>query len=486
MPLKISFSIDKTQLIVGESPVCQIQLTNTGQKPLEIIQPVSGGGLPAFRVKNIYTGAEELIQGNIMPNAITPTRIINPGEVISIPLPLLNCVGELQVGEYLISAVYLLNNGREHVESDTVKVNIAQIAVSNLFLDSVQGTTVNGVFVNSASAIPQIVATQFELNANGGVKMMIPVGKGTLRSRPCISLPPNNGPSLGNWIAWKDNNLLEFVHYDVEMGLSQTGQFTLPSNDCEIVPTLHIEQNAAFGVRAAGEVIVWTGGETNRDSSLKFINLIPMENKVIARSGMSVNLAGERPEWIRHYVRSDGSKIITFLRKDNHKICLYSLLLPEKGGAGIKQLKEWTGDFVAIGATLGFDDVLRIAVLFWGDEGGEQKLEVLGLALNSGNKITKYHQSIIPWGATVNVESAKVRVRDNGDPAILIRSLDGRWAVYDGYGKLVPVPAPYNESKLAIDIAFFNGTEIVIICAEMNGTISIKRLDGSNLPRTFI
>ena len=486
MPLKISFSIDKTQLIVGENSVCQKQLTNTGQKSLEIIQPVSGGGLPAFRVKNIRTGTEELIQGNIMPNAIAPTRIINPGEVINIPLPLLNCVGELLVGEYLISAVYKLNNGREYVESDTVKVNIGQVEVSNLFLDSVRGTTVNGVFVNSGSVIPQIVAARFDLGIDGGVKMMMPVGKGTLQSRPYISMPPNNAPSLGNWIAWTENNLLEFIHYDVEMGLSTSGKFTLPSNNCEIVPTLYIKQNAAFGFRAAGEVIVWSGGESSLDSSLQFINLISTEDKVTAQPGMSVNLAGEHPEWIRHYARSDGSRFITFLRKYNHKICLYALLLPEKGGAVIKQLKEWTGDFVAVGATLGFDDVLRIAVLFRGDEGGDQKLEVLGLALDSGNKITKYHQSIIPWGATANIESAKVRVRYNGDPAILIRPPDGRWTVYDGYGKLVPVPASDNESQLEIDIAFFNGTEIVMICAEMNSTITIRRLDGSDLPHTII
>lgn len=486
MPLKISFSIEKTELLVGESPLCQLQLTNTGRNPLEIIQPESGGGLPAFRIKNISTGADDLIYGDIMPSALAPTQIIAPNEGANLSIPLLQNIGELQVGEYLISAVYELNGGMGLVESDSVRVKINQLAVHNLFLDSVQGSTVNGVLVNSASSVPEIVAIQFDLGVDGGVKMVKPVGKGTLQSRPYISLPPNRAPSFGNWIAWIENGSLEFVHYDVNMGLSPTGQFTLPSADSEIVPPLYVEQNSDWGVRAKGDAIVWTGGAGGQDSSLQFIHMIPMEDKVTAQAGMKMNIGGERPDWMMHHARANGNRLITFLRKNNPKISLYALLLPKQGNAELKKLKEWTGNFVSAGATLGIDDVLRVAVLFWGDKEGEKKLEVLGLALDTKSDVSEYHRSVIPWGSTVNVETAKVRVRYNGGPAILLRPRGGEWAVYDGYGKMVSVPAPYADSKLAIDIGFFNGTDIVVIGAEMSGKISIKKMDGSDLPRTII
>ncbi|MCB2181920.1 MAG: hypothetical protein KQH63_07835 [Desulfobulbaceae bacterium] len=485
MPLKMSLSIGKTELLVGESPLCQLQLVNSGGQELEIIQPLSGGGMPAFRVKNIATGSDDIIRSSFMESAILPTQTIAANEVITVPTPLLETIGELQVGEYLISAVYELNDGRDLVESNAVKVEVKKLSVNNLFLDSVQGATVNGVFVSTASGFPEVVAAQFELNVDGGVQMVKSVGKGALQTRPYISLPPNTAPSFGNWIAWIENDSLQFVHDDINMGLSPMGQFNLPFADGEIIPPLYVEPSSDWGVRAPGDVLVWTGGAGGKDSSMRFIQIIPMPDNVIARPGMTVNLGGERPEWMMHHARSDGSRVITFLRKNNRLISLNALVLPKQGEAEVKLLKEWTGDFVSAGATLGVDDALHVAVLFWGEKEGEQKLQVLGLDLDTKNNVTEYHQSVIPWGSTVNVEAAKVRVRYNGEPAILLRPIGGDWSVYDG-GKVVPVPAPYADSKLAVDIAFFNGADIVVIGAEMSGKISVKKMDGSDLPRTII
>lgn len=490
MSLEVQFSIEKRELLVGESPICQLELRNTGRAPLEIFQPVGGGGMPGFRVVAIQTGAERVFRGHVQPSGIPSTQIMEPNQLIRVPIPLLHDIGLLMPGEYLISVIYEFNNGNDQAESAPVKVKVHQLAVRNLFLDSVQGSTVYGVWTNPAADPADIVVSRFDLMPNGGVGVITPVGKGILQARPYISVPPNLGASFGNWIAWIKDNTIQFVHFDENLGVSPVGQLELPSSDGDIVPPLFVQANAQWGVRAAGDVLVWMGGHGPEGSALQRFHLVPMEEKVVAKPGIKINLRGGSPKWAMHHTRSNGTRLITYLEASKRQVTLFSLPVPkqDEAGAGIKvqKLGEWMGDLLAAGATIGLDDVIRGAMLMWTGPEDKQKLEVVGWSIDPNGRVREHHRSTIPWASTVRVGAAKVRVRESGDPAVLLRPLEVEWFVYDGYGKLVPVPAPYKETTLEIDIAFMGGSEVVAICAEAVGGISIKRLDGTDLPRKFI
>ena len=485
MSLEVNFSIEKTKLLVGESPICLVQLKNTGSDSFEILQPLGGGGMPAFRVVNILTGAERVFYGNFEASGIPTTQMLSPDEVVPIHIPLLHNIDLLTAGEYLISAVYEFNNGKNKAESKPVKVIVHSQAVRNLFLDSVQGSSVYGVAVNQAADPPDIMLSRFDMMAEGGVGLVKAVGKGGLQTKPYISVTQNNEVSAGNWIGWLENNSLKFTHFDENMGVSSVGQFALPATNAEIVPPLYIKPNAEWGVRATGDVLLWNGDDGLRQSSLQVIHLVHTTGKdVVAKAGMTINFSAGRPIWAMHHARSDGARLVTFIEANKGRLTLSAVSVPVQEGAPVEctEMRSLQGDFVAAGATMGLDDVIRGAVLVWTGPEDKQKLELIGWSLDTGGALTEHYRTILPWSSTVPVGSAKVRVRENGDPAVLLSPLEVAWFVYDGYGKLVPVPAPYKETKLAIDIAFFRGSEVVLICLEEIGGFTVKRLDGSDLP----
>ena len=483
MSLEINFSIEKTKLLVGESPICLVQLKNTGSDSFEILQPLGGGGMPAFRVVNILTGAERVVYGNFEASGIPTTQMLSPDEVVPVHIPLLHNINLLTAGKYLISAVYEFNNGKNKAESKPVQVIVHSQAVHNLFLDSVQGSSVYGVAVNQAADPPDIILSRFDMMAEGGVGLVKAVGKGGMQTKPYISVTKNKDASAGNWIGWLENNVLKFTHFDENMGVSSAGEFTLPATNAEIVPPLYIKSNVGWGVRATGDVLLWAGGDTSRQSSLQVIHLVHTGKDVMAKAGMMINFSAGRPIWSMHHARSDGARLVTFIEANKGRLILSTVAVPEEGApVEFAEIKSLQGDFVAAGATMGLDDVIRGAVLVWTGPEDKQKLELIGWSLDTGGAITEHYRTTLPWSSTVPVGSAKVRVRENGDPAVLLSPLEVEWFVYDGYGKLVPVPAPYKETKLAIDIAFFGGSEVVLICVEEIGGFTVKRLDGSDLP----
>ena len=128
------------------------------------------------------------------------------------------------------------------------------------------------------------------------------------------------------------------------------------------------------------------------------------------------------------------------------------------------------------------NDIIHGAALIWTGPKKERKLEVIGWAIDkAGNASEPYRDSIL-WASTAPIAEAKVRIRASGEPAALLRARDGNWSAYDGFNALVPVPPPYKETKLPIDLAFFGPQEVVLICADPIEGFAVKKLDGSDLP----
>ncbi len=484
MTLKVELSIEKTQLLIGENPICSVRLKNTGRESLEIMQPLGGGGMPAFRMVNRMTGEDRIFYGYVEKSGIPTTQLLAPDEVVPLQIPLLHNLKTLTAGEYLISAVYQFNNGRNQAESEPVKVIVRSPAVRNLFLDSVQGSSVYGVGINQAAEPVEIVAIRFDLMTGGGVGMTEVVGNGDLQSKPYISLPNNLAASAGNWIAWLENNALKFTHFDENLGVSAVGSFVLPSANAEIVPPLYIQADAPWGRRAPGDVLLWSGGEGSLQSSLNVVHLVSTEKEVAAKPGIKINFSARRPVWAMQHIRSNGTRLVTYLEAVNDQLNLSAISLPGQGDRAAECNKIWSlqGDLVAAGATMGLDDVVRGAVLVWTGSGDSQKLELIGWSLDNNGGLTEHYRHTLPWSPMVPVGSARVRVRENGVPAVLLSTLEVEWFVFDGYGKTTTVPETYKETRLAIDLAFLNGSEVVLLCEEKNGGFTVKRMDGSNLP----
>ncbi len=485
MPLQVLFSIEKTELVVGESPSCLLQIKNTGSEPLKIFQPLGGGGMPSFRVVSVKSGSDKVIQGSVQSGGIPSTQMLSPNQEVELTIPLLHNIKLLLPDDYLISVVYEYNNGMNRAESIPVKVKVHHMAVTNLFLDSVQGSGINGVWINPAKDPPDVMVTSFNLMMGNGVGKITPVGKAGFECRPVISLLPNTFPGFGQWVAWIREGSLEYVYHDEAIPLGRVEKFDLSSAQAEIVPPLYIKSNTDYGVRAPGDVILWMSGDSPQNSSVQLINLVPVGETVVVEPGTKFSINGGRPEWAMNHARSNGSRLITFIRAGNRNVGLNSLPLPKQGGMGtsinVSPLVDWEGDLVAAGATMDLGDVIRGAVLMWTGPKDNQKLELVGWSIDANGGTSEHYRETIPWGPTVPVGAAKVRVRENGVPAVLLRPIEPDWFVYDGEGNLKPVPGPYKETSLEMDMAFLGGTEVVLICTELTGGFSVKRMDGRGL-----
>lgn len=484
MSLEITFTIGKTDLILGESPVCTLRLKNTGQAPLVVPTPQGGSGMPAFRVLHVSTGVERLLRGNIRPAGQALSQELGQNESVETYIPLLDEISLPSVGEYVISAVYEYNAGKSVAESAPVRVKIRPMAVRNLFVDTVQGAVVQGVWVNPAGDPPDIVAGRFDILPGGGVESIEAIGKGTLLSRPIISMPPNNTPSAGRWIAWIDKAALAFVHRHQMGGASRPGKFKLSTANVEIVPPVYNEPNKKTKVRGGGAALIWLEKEGGQSSALQIISLLADGDRVKAKAGAMIDLPGPRPKWMMQHVRSDSTRLVTFINASGDHLSLNSTTWPDQAltTRQARKLKDWEGEFLAAGATMGLDDVIRGALLIWVGSDPTRKLEMLRWSIDAKGTLSEEQREAIPWPATVPVGPATVRVRVTGIPAALLRAHGRDWSVYDGFGHLMPVPAPYQQTNLQIDFAFFGGQEVVLICAELTGGLSVKRMDGSDLP----
>jgi len=87
---------------------------------------------------------------------------------------------------------------------------------------------------------------------------------------------------------------------------------------------------------------------------------------------------------------------------------------------------------------------------------------------------------------TSPVQDAIVRVNSYGKAVVLFQNKGSQWNVWDSLnGKLKNISLPVSAVKNEIDMAFMNQKEAVLVYAESTGGISVKRLDGSDLPQPW-
>lgn len=484
MGLNVKFDINKTELLVGEHPICILTLENTGPELLKVIHPDCGKGMPCFRLTEVKSGAETFIRGETSRGSIAEVVELALGQKLQSYISLLDAVDLRTPGEYAISVVYSYNDDRDQAESEPVRIKIRHFSSRNLFLNSVRGSVFEGVFISPAADPPDVVLANFSIKPNGGFEGVHSVGKATLMARPCLSLPPNKASSLGSWIAWIDKGKLVFTHFDTTIGASKVAELKLGTAQAEIIPPLYIEPDSSS--QTNGAALVWMDGLPPNQSSIQMINLEREKAKVRARLAAKIDVAGDRPKWMMSHVLSDGTKLVTFIRSTEGTLSLYLTTWPDRKAPaiGLRKLLDWKADFVASGATLGLSDEIYGASLVWTGPEHERKLELIGWTIEPKGPVKEHYRQVIPWSPLIPIGAANVRVRAYGTPALLILALDDySWSVWDGFKKeLTPLPEPYTYTKMPMDIAFLNQRDVVLICAEAIGGFSVKQMDGSNLP----
>jgi len=481
MPLALSLKFTKTEYLLGENPPFTLTIENPGPELVEIPTTDLGSGMPAIRIVDLSTGADRIVR----PEKVLPfsmeTITLAVGQKKSVFYLLKDFAPLASPGRFMISAIYEWDKGLQKAESPAVQITIGQTAVHNLSIDNPTAPYAMAAFINSAAEKPDLIVGDVVLLPGGGFSFVRNVGKATMGVKPILGVHANKTPGNGRYLAFTHDSKLSFLHIDTTKGATVLGSIPLKPRS-ELIAPVFCGPNTEPGARGGGEALILTPDALG-SFALKVVYIAP-GNPPTASDGPSIAVPGRTPAWIANFFRADKAKVVAFIRSVPGKATLHLGQWPREGKVNEPPTLAltWDGDFVAAGASIGADDIIRGCALVWMGPPGERSLEAMSFTIDEKLKAETEPLGALPWEIVTPIDTAIVRVRIKGKPAILLRSGKGDWTVFDGTGKQAPVPVPYTSTKLPIDLAFFGDNEAVLVLAEMTGSLAVKRLDGSDLP----
>jgi hypothetical protein len=503
MSLTVDFSIAKPEVLYQESPMCEVVFSNSGTVPIRVPRPTGESLLLAARVVDVKTGVE-IVHRRAAPAGVIPDSpvlvALEPGRRLQGRFSLRDLMPLPQPGKYEISLLCDYNDGAGHAESRPAVLAVSPTTARNLSIVSAQGgaaAVLYGGWMNVANDPPDIVRSCFDVSAGGGVSETVAIAKGTLRTRPVLSAPPNGEAEDSHWIAWVDERILRCTHFDPRLGPSKIQGLDLGLSDAEIVQPLFSDTTDDVSVRPDGAALL-LAPTTGSYFRLTSVELTSRNVSVAGR----VDLPGKRPCWIQAIARSNRSRVVLYLQATEKTAELFYVPWPSRGVAAAsatKRLFQLQGQFVGAGATMNDDDHILGATLIWQGVGPSARLEMVGWKVDpkgvfslTGPEEEPDEEETAPpsvrkprvvnWSGQVPIERCIIQVNDRADVAALLLDSAGRWQVYDGQDTK-PVPGNFTLTKLPLDLAFLGGgVEPVFIGAELGGGFRIIQLNGQPLP----
>lgn len=508
MLLIIDFNIEKPQVLYQESPICAVAFSNAGPATVRVPRPVGGSLLLSTRVVEVKTGVETLHR-KTAPAGAPPRRpvlvALEPGKRLQGRFSLRELMPLPPPGKYEISVLCDYNNAADHAESRPVALTVEPTTARNLSLVSAQGgaaAVLYGAWMNVVSDPPDIVRSCFDVIGGGGVSETVSIAKGTVHTRPILSVPPNGESEDSHWIAWLDERNLHATHYDPRLGPSKIQKLDLGLSGAELVEPLFSDVTEDSSVRPPGAALVFmpSPGNTFR------LTTVELTDKKFSAAG-HVDLPGKHPAWIQTLTRGNRSRALLYLQQAEKAVEFSYLPWPSRGvpaASAAKSLFKWQGQFVGAGATLNDQDQILGATLMWQGEGSGATLQLFGwkvdpkgtfsLAAPEEEPESEPDDDEVPaapsrpeprrviWNGQAPIERCLIRLNERGQIAALLLDAAGRWQVFDG-AETKPVPAVFSMSKLPLDLGFLGaGPQPVLIAAELGGGFRILQLDGRPLP----
>jgi hypothetical protein len=483
MSLALEFTVAKTDLVFGESPICDLVVRNDGLKPIDVVHPEEEGSVPVFRLIQAGSGQEKLFRGLVEPRDAPIPESLDPGATMEAQFRLLDRIPVPIPGVYTLSVIYEDSTGKVRVESDPIKLQVRMLTVRGLHLPDTAGASLTGVCANVASDPPDLVLADLLIGPDGGLNRIELAGTIPPDGSPRVSVPANLASSLGSWIAWFEEKNLRFVHFDPRDGATSAGKLALGSIDSSIVPPLHIEPGTNYGDRKEGTVVVWSN--EGKGSILQLVRLEPAGKKAKATPDARFVIPAPRPPWAWSHMRSKGNPFIVFVREEKGKLVLYGTPwpTPQLSSMPERKLLEWEGERVVATSTLGFDDFIHGAVMVWATTtDGARELVIHPWTVEPQGKTEAGEPIRIPWGPTTAIADVHMRVSESGTPAVLLRTTDQDWQLFRAPDQMRPVAIPYGSRDRRPRITFLDDDEVVLVCPDPVYGLVVKKPDGSDLP----
>ncbi len=484
MILLVHLTIEHAVIFYQQDTICYIKLLNSGQSAISLPLMDMDKSFPIMYVCDTNTGQEKIYRGHPSPHIKSAPMMLAPGEDIEDQFSLLSKIPNLPPGEYEISIGWEFNK-TETARSNTVQLKILPSTPARLNLVSlIGGQSGNklGTWIDLANDPHQLLYGGFNLNVGGGISILKNILSCKELIRPVLSAPVNQAPLQSKRIAWISEKELNYAYIDENSTKIKPKSIKLPRTDVEILEPLYSINALEPGAIQDSVALVYTGLSSAAQFQLQTIRLSAKKTNIIGQA----NLPGPKPLWIANHARSEQKLLMTYLQADGHTLTLHSAPWPgiTREFSGSTRLAELKGQFLAADATLASNGVIYGGILMWKHlEGTPNKLGVITWTLDESKKFEIQPEHAIDWEPTDIIQRALIRVSDGGRSVALFTDVEETWHIYDGKGKILPMPAPYQKTKQLIEIGFINGiSDPLLICGTIQNGFKIIQLDGSPIP----
>ncbi len=484
MILLIHLGIEHAVIFYQQDTICHIALSNPGQSAISLPLMDIDASFPIMYVCDKNTGQENIYRGRPSPHIKAAPMMLAPGEKVEDQFSLLAKIPNLLPGEYEISIGWEFNK-TETARSNTIQIKVLPSTPARLTLvNLIGGQSGNklGAWIDVANDPYQLLYGGFNLNIGGGASILKNVLSCKELIRPVLSSPVNMAPLQSKTIAWISEKGLNYAYIDEESTKTKPKSIKVPGMDAEIVSPLYSINALEPGAPQDSVALVYAGLSSATQFQLQTIRLSAKKANVIGQ----VTLPGPKPLWTANHARSEQKMLVTYLQADSHTLMLHSAPWPgiTSEFSRSTRLADCKGRFLAADAALASDGMIYGGILMWKHlEDGTSKLVLLPWTLDEENRFELQPEHAIDWEPADLIQTAIMRVSDGGRPVALFTDVEETWHIYDGKGKVLPMPAPYQKTKQLIEIGFINGmSDPLLICGTIHNGFKMVQLDGSPIP----
>jgi hypothetical protein len=356
-----------------------------------------------------------------------------------------------------------------------VRVRLGRTTPRNLTLDGSAKPVFSACWTNLAADKPQLLRMRIDLTRQGGIASLTPLGPATLQTRAVLSTTLNRGFAAAQWIAWIEDRKLAALPFVEEAGPGPAKLLDLPGDRHELVAPLFCDPG---GPDAAGAALVCLG---NRDQAGAQVLLVTRAALV---PGARLAIPGEFPSWLASHVNSKGVRRLLFLQQQpGDKLSLFACAWPGYADppGPPRKLATWDGAYVAAASFIDYDDNIIGVVCRWTGNPQARRLVADMWRLDAAERVTQVPAGDLGYDFALGLTAATARLASTGHWGVLLRSRQGDWRYYDPIVKLKAPPAPWDQTRLPIDLAFYKQDEPVFLCGQENMGLQFIKLDGSPL-----
>jgi len=484
MILLLHLTIEHAVIFYQQDAICHIMITNSGQSAIQTTEPKTNNTLPIVYVLDINTDVENKYRGRQSPYESPESLSLSPGKKLECSFSLLSMIPELPPGEYDISVGWEYNE-QQTARSNAVRVKILPCTPARLDLVNMIGGQSGyklAAWIDLANEPYSILFSGIDLNLGGGASGLSKIISCKELVSPTLSSPVNKVPLNSKLIAWMNEKGLNYAYIEKDITKIKPKSMKISGTDAEIFKPLYNIDAQEPGAPQDSLALIYTSLPTDKQFHLQTIRLSVKKANVIGQ----VDLPGPKPLWITNHARSKQNLLMTYVQADGHTLTLHSAPWPGVTSEFPRptRLAELKGQFLAADAVLVNYGVIRGGILMWKHlEDGPNKLVLLPWMLDENNKFEIQPEHAIDWEPADLIQKAIMRVSDGGRPVALFTDVEETWHIYDGKGKVLPMPAPYQKTKQLIEIGFINGiSDPLLICGTIHNGFKIIQLDGSPIP----